>query len=83
MGVVESPLEDGVPDGGVADDVVPVVDRDLAGEQRAAAGVAIVKDLEEVVASVLPHHSAGKPTTGEDRAGYDGRVSGNNPRSSR
>ena len=52
MGVVEEPVEDGVAEGGVADDIVPVVDGDLAGEQRATAGVAVVEDLEEVVASL-------------------------------
>ena len=32
---------------GSPDDVVPVVDGDLAGEQRAAAGVAVVEDCED------------------------------------
>ncbi len=39
VGVVEEPVEDGVAEGGIADDVVPVVDGDLAGEQGAAAGM--------------------------------------------
>ncbi len=52
MGVVEEPVEDGVAEGGVADDVVPVVDGHLAGEQRAAAGVAVIEDLEEVMPSL-------------------------------
>ena len=49
MSVVEQPVEDGVAEGWIADDIVPVVDGDLAGEERAAAGVAVVEDLEEVV----------------------------------
>ena len=32
------------PEGGIADDVVPMVDWDPAGEQRAAAGVGVVED---------------------------------------
>ena len=52
MCVVEEAVEYGVAEGGVADDIVPVVDGDLAGEQRATAGIAIVEDLEEVVASL-------------------------------
>ncbi len=52
MGVVEESVQDGVAEGGIADDVVPVVDGDLAGEQRATAGIAIVEDLEEVVSSL-------------------------------
>ena len=53
MSVVEQPVEDGVAEGRIADDIVPVVYGDLAGEQRAAAGVAVVEDLEEVVASLV------------------------------
>ena len=49
---------------GVADDVVPVVDRDLAGEQRAAGGLAVVEDLEEVVSSLAREGS--EPPAVED-----------------
>ena len=52
MGIVEEPVKDGVAEGGVADDIVPVVDGDLAGEQGAAAGVAVVEDFEEVMPSL-------------------------------
>ena len=46
MSVVEQPVEDGVAEGGIADDIVPVVDRDLAWlASRAAAGLAVVEDL--------------------------------------
>ena len=45
--VVEEPVEDGV-----ATDVVPGVDGDLAGEQRAAAGVAVVEPFEQIVSSL-------------------------------
>ena len=57
MSVIEQPVEDGVAEGGVADDIVPVVDGDLAGEQGAAAGVAVVEDLEEVVSSLSRERS--------------------------
>ena len=57
MCVVEQAVEDGVAEGGIADDVVPVLDGDLAGEQRAAAGVAVVEDLEEVVSSLAGERS--------------------------
>ena len=50
--VVEQPVEDGVAEGGIADDIVPVLDGDLAGEQGATAGIAVVEDLEEVVSSL-------------------------------
>ena len=37
MRVVNDAVEDGVGEGGLADQVVPAVDRDLAGDQRGAA----------------------------------------------
>ena len=60
--VVEESVEDGVAEGGITDDVVPVVDADLPREQRASAGVAVVEDLEEVVVSV-PRALNGCPRT--------------------
>ena len=53
MCAIEQSVEDGVAEGGIADDLVPVFDGDLAGEKRAAAGVAVVEDLEEVVSSLV------------------------------
>ena len=47
--IIEETVEDGVAEGGIADDIVPVLDGDLAGEQRATAGIAVVEDFEEVV----------------------------------
>ena len=52
MGVVEDPVEDGVSEGGVADNVVPVFDGELGGENGSSAGVAIVEDLEQIVAAL-------------------------------
>ena len=49
---IEETVEDGVAEGGIADDIVPVLDRDLAGEQGATAGIAVVEDLEEVMSSL-------------------------------
>ena len=45
MGIVEETVEDGVAEGGIADDIVPVLDGDLAGEQRATAGIAVVEEV--------------------------------------
>ena len=61
---VEETVEDGVAEGGVADDIVPVVDGDLAGEERATAGVAVVEDFEEVVSSLSRERS--EPPVVED-----------------
>ena len=57
MGIVQEAVEDGVAEGGIADDIVPVLDGNLAGEQRAAAGIAVVEDLEEVVTSLARERS--------------------------
>src|SRR5947209_4667659 len=54
MGVVDDPVEDGVGEGGLADQVVPAVDRDLAGDQRGAAAVAFFDDFQHVVALLGP-----------------------------
>ncbi len=50
MGVVDEPVEDGVGEDGVADDVVPGVDGKLAGDDGGAAAVAVLEDLEQVAA---------------------------------
>ena len=65
MGVVEESVQDGVAEGGIADDLVPVLDGDLAGEQRAPAGVAVVEDLEEVVPCLSGERS--EPPVVEDK----------------
>ena len=51
MGVVDEAVEDGVGIGRVADDLMPFVDRDLAGEDGRAAAVAFFEDLVEIAAS--------------------------------
>jgi hypothetical protein len=48
VGVVDEAVEDGVGEGGVAEDVVPVVEGELAGDERGAFAVAIVEHFEEV-----------------------------------
>jgi len=48
MGVVDEAIEDGVGVGRVADDLVPFVDRDLAGEDGRSAVVAFFEDFVEI-----------------------------------
>ena len=72
MCVVEETVEDGVAEGGIADDIVPVFDGDLAGEERAAAGVAVVEDLEEVVPSLARERS--EPPVVEDEEPRSGEA---------
>jgi hypothetical protein len=51
MRVVKQPIQDRIPEGGIADDLVPVIDGDLAGEQGSPVPVAVIEHLEEIVAS--------------------------------
>ena len=47
VGVVDEAVEDRVGDGGVGDDLVPMLDRHLTGDDSRPALVAIVDDFEE------------------------------------
>src|SRR5664280_922037 len=48
VSVVNEAIQDGVAEGGVADNVVPMFDGDLAGDNGRGATVAIIKDLQQV-----------------------------------
>ena len=48
MGVVNEAVEDGVSDGGIGDDLVPMLDRHVAGDDGRSALMAIVDDFEEI-----------------------------------
>jgi hypothetical protein len=49
--VVDEAIEDGVGIGGIADQLVPLVDGDLTGDDRRASSIALFEDFEEIVAS--------------------------------
>ena len=48
VGVVDDPIEDGVGQGGIADEFVPAIDRKLAGDDQRAGVVAVLDDLQQV-----------------------------------
>src|SRR5674476_748497 len=48
VSVVNEAVQDRVAQGGIADDVVPMFDGDLAGNDGRGATVAIIKDLQKV-----------------------------------
>jgi hypothetical protein len=56
---VDEPVENSIGDGRVGDDVVPVVDRQLAGDDGAATAVAVVDDLEDIAAFARTSWSPG------------------------
>jgi hypothetical protein len=53
IGVVHEAIEDSVSDGRISDDLVPPVDRNLAGDDGRAPLVAILDDLEEVTTLIV------------------------------
>ena len=48
VSVVNETIQDGVAEGWVADNVVPMFDGDLAGDDVGGATVAIIEDLQKV-----------------------------------
>src|SRR5499427_5286408 len=50
MRIVDDAIEDGVGVSRIADQLVPFVDRDLAGDDRRSAAVAFFENLEQIVA---------------------------------
>ena len=50
VGVVNETVEDGVAEGGIADDVMPVLDGELTGDEGRASSVAVFEDIEKVTA---------------------------------
>ena len=48
MSVVHQPIKNGIGEGRIADDLVPMLDRKLAGDHGRSAPVPILHDLQEV-----------------------------------
>lgn len=51
MGVMDEPVEDGVGQGGIAQGLMPVRDRQLAGDDGGAGLVAFVQEFQQVAAA--------------------------------
>ena len=60
VSVMHQPIEDGIGEGRIADDLVPMFDRKLAGHHGRAAAVAILHDLQEV-APLFGGHGSKSP----------------------
>ncbi len=50
VGGVDDAVEDGVGERRIADDLVPTIDRQLAGDDERASVVAVLDDLQEIAA---------------------------------
>ena len=48
VSVMDKAVQDGIGQGRIADGLVPVFDRELAGDDHGAAAVAIFEDLQQV-----------------------------------
>ena len=48
VGVVDETIQDGVRHGGIADGLVPMLDRELAGDDGGAAAVTVLEDFQQI-----------------------------------
>lgn len=48
MGVVDEPVQDGVGQGRVPDGLVPMLDRELTGDDGRASAMSVLEDLKQV-----------------------------------
>ena len=53
MSIVNEAVETGIGQGGIADDLVPLLDRNLAGDDCGAAPITVFEDLEQIDALAL------------------------------
>ena len=53
IGVMHQAIEDGIGDGAVAEISVPLLDRQLAGDERGTPVVAVVEDLEQIAHGLI------------------------------
>jgi hypothetical protein len=65
VGVVDEAIEDGVGDGRAADDFAPLLDRNLASDDRRSALVTVFEDFEEI--ALLRLGEDGEPPIVQDQ----------------
>src|SRR5260370_14408143 len=63
---MDQAVEDSVGVGGVADQCMPLIDGDLAGDDGGAVAVAVLEDLQEVVAGCGVERLAAPVREGEE-----------------
>ena len=68
MRMVDKSIQDGVAKCGVPDEVAPVFDRDLAGDECGATAVAILEDFQKVAAFPIPERCK-PPVVDEEELG--------------
>ena len=70
MGVVNDPIEYGVGECRLADDIVPCLDGQLTGKQDRAVAVAVLDDLHEI-APLRRGQPVGTPVVEDQQVGAD------------
>ena len=48
VSVVDEAVEDGVAEGWIADDLMPVIDRHLGGDERGSVAMSVIEQLEQI-----------------------------------
>ena len=70
IGVVDDAIEDGVGESRVADDIVPLVEGELAGNERRAAAIAVLDDLHQI-APLVGGEPVRAPVVEDQQIGLD------------
>ena len=72
VGVVHEAVEDRIGEGGIADRIVPVIERELAGDEGRVQRVTVFEDLEQVT-SMLVGDGAGAEVVEDEQVGLGKR----------
>ena len=70
IGVVDDAIEDGVGEGRLADDIVPLVEGELAGDERRAAAIAVLDDFHQI-APLVGDKPVRSPVIEDQQIGLD------------
>src|SRR5207253_10734795 len=70
IGVMDDAIEDGVGEGRLTDDLVPLVEGELAGDERRAAAIAVLDDLHQI-APLIGSEPVWAPIVEDQQIGFD------------
>ncbi len=68
VSVVDEAVEDGVAEGWIADDIMPVIDRHLGGDERGSVAMWVIEQLEQI-ATLLGGELGQPPVIEDDQVG--------------
>ena len=67
IGIVNQPIQDRVGDRSVGDDLVPLIDRKLAGDERGSYPLAVVEDFQQIPILFAGHRGDAKIVDDDQR----------------